>query len=402
MIEVFELHRDDLPRDIYFVPSPANGTMAYDVYYQHLRLHHAHISNLRSFAISNVRDIKTEITVYGSDGVSDPRTMPFETALLSQLRTGTTESLFYSIEPTQASTSEGRYLLVTHKDSIKEAELFIDNALTALNKHTENRVRVQLDDAPIARTNRINTSNRFQDYANKLKNMIPSTIEMPATPQNAWKRRNPTLINLTDDTFPPLTSKKQKSSANDNMTTPTTDTSEASTDLDLSSFMDELAKIRQENEDMQQRLQTHFQTAIRDLEIRMEQRTQSMVSTMGQTITQAVEHMNQQTARSDERLASFLSSFQAQADRMTAQMDRMMSRPSETPNTSPNSTPLRRNRRRTDSPLALPRHNVPETWEMDDDEIYDNDIDDDKSRTSSASRASHPQYGMDATTGGRK
>jgi hypothetical protein len=123
MIKVFELHKDDLPRDIYFVPSPANGTMAYDVYYQHLRLHHAHISNLRSFAISNVHDIKTEITVYGSDGISNPCKMPFETALLSQMRAGTTESLFYSIEPTQASTSEGRYLLVTHKDSIKEAEL---------------------------------------------------------------------------------------------------------------------------------------------------------------------------------------------------------------------------------------------------------------------------------------
>jgi HD-GYP domain-containing protein (c-di-GMP phosphodiesterase class II) len=258
------------------------------------------------------------------------------------------------------------------------------------------------DDAPIARTNRINTSNRFQDYTNKLKNMIPSTIELPAPQQNAWKRRNPTLINLTDDTFPPLTPKKQKSIANNNTTTPTTDTSESSADLDLSSFTDELAKIRQENEDMQQRLQAQFQTAIRDLEIRMEQRTQSLVSTMGQTITQAVEHMNQQTARSDERLESFLTSFQAQADRMTAQMDRMMSRTSDHPPTSPNSTPLHRNRRRLESPLALPRHNVPESWEMDDDEEYDNDIEDDRSRTSSASCASHPQYGMDATTGGRK
>jgi hypothetical protein len=232
--------------------------------------------------------------------------------------------------------------------------------------------------------------------------MIPSTIEMPALPQNAWKRRNPTLINLTDDTFPPLTPKKQKFIATDNMTTPTTDTSDASADLDLSSFTDELAKVRQENADMQQRLQEQFQTALRDLEIRMEQRTQSLVSTMGDTITQAVEHMNQQTARSDERLATFLSSFQAQADRISDQMDRMMSRPSEPPTTSPPSTPLRRNRRRLDSPTALPRPNVPENWEMDDDDEFDQDIIDDRSRTSSARCASHPQSGMDATTGGRK
>jgi hypothetical protein len=110
--------------------------------------------------------------------------MPFADALLSQTRNGTTESLFYSIEPTQASTTEGRYLLVTHKDCVKEAEIFIDNALTALNEHSENRAHVQLDDAPIAQTNRINTSNCFQEYANKLKNMIPTMIEMPAPQQN--------------------------------------------------------------------------------------------------------------------------------------------------------------------------------------------------------------------------
>jgi hypothetical protein len=39
---------------------------------------------------------------------------------------------------------------------------------------------------------------------------------------------------------------------------------------------------------------------------------------------------------------------------------------------------------------------------MDDDDKFDQDIIDDRSRTSSARRASHPQSGMDATTGGRK
>jgi hypothetical protein len=134
----------------------------------------------------------------------------------------------------------------------------------------------------------------------------------------------------------------------------------------------------------------------------MEQRTQSLVSTMGQTITQAVEHMNQQTARSDERLESFLTSFQAQADRMTAQMNRMISRNSDQQPISPTSTPVRHNRRRTASPRTTRRHNVPDTWEMEDDEEYETDSDDNRSRTSNASRASHPQYGMDATTGGKK
>jgi hypothetical protein len=394
MIELFETQQHSLPREIYFVPTPTNGTMDYEVYYQHLRIHHAHVSSLRSFAISNVRDIKTDITIYEPDGVSNPRTMSFEQALLSQYREGTNERLFYSIEPTQSSATEGRYLLVTHKDVIKEAEAVIDAALTALNGHANNRTKVQLDDAPIARTNRIATSSRFQDYANKLKNMIPASIELPSAPPNAWKRRTPTTINLTDETFPPLTpSKKMKQNGQqDHATSATTDTSYTSSDVDLSTFTDELAKIRKENEEMQKTLQAQLQSALQELELRMEQRTQSIVSTMGQTIQQAVEHMNLQTTRSDEKLSTFLQSFQAQADRMTAQMDRMLR-----DNTSPDGTPVRRIRARRD--LNLPHNDIPDTWDMEED-----DDDDDKSRIppSHASRASHPHLGMDATTGGRK
>jgi hypothetical protein len=329
MIELFETQQHSLPGEVYFVPTPTNGTMDYDIYYQHLRLHHAHVSNLRSFAITNVRDIKTDITIYGPDGVSDPRIMTFEKALLSKTRDGTTDSLFYSIEPTQTSATDGRYLLVTHKDAIAEAESFIDTALQALNGNSTNRIKVQLDDAPLARTNRVTTSPHFQEYAAKLKNMVPSTIELPTNNVNAWKRRPPTTMNLTDDTFPPLTTPKKQKQTNlaDHATLTTTDTSETSSDNDLSSFTDEIAKIRRENEEMQRNLQAQFQSAIQELELCMEQRTQNIVSSMGQTIQQAVDHMNMQTARSDERLTSFLSSFQAQADQMTNQMDRMLKNP---------------------------------------------------------------------------
>jgi hypothetical protein len=100
LIELFDTQKDSLPRDIYFVPTPTNGTLDYDTYYQHLGLHHAHVTNLRSFAITNICDIKTEITIYGPHGTSNPRTMTFEQALLSKTKKGTIQTLFYSIEPT--------------------------------------------------------------------------------------------------------------------------------------------------------------------------------------------------------------------------------------------------------------------------------------------------------------
>ena len=136
MIELFETHKDELPQEIYFVPSPTNGTMPYDLYYQHLRVHHAHVASLRSFAITNASNIKNEISVFDEDGVSNPHQMPLDKALLHHCQAGTMEKLFYSIEPTQHSETEGRYLLVTHKDTIKEAESFIDSVFNWMRNTT--------------------------------------------------------------------------------------------------------------------------------------------------------------------------------------------------------------------------------------------------------------------------
>jgi hypothetical protein len=395
MIELFDTHQSMLPREVFFVPTPTNGTMDYELYYQHLSIHHAHVSSLRSFAISNVRDIKTDIMIYGPDGVSDPRTMTFEQALLSQVRSGTADPLFYSIEPTQASATEGRYLLVTHQDTIKEAEQCIDTALTALNGNTSNRAKIQLDNAPIARTNRVTTSPRFQEYASKLQQMIPSSIVLPTPTTNAWKRRPPSTMNLTDDSFPPLTTPKKprKNASAETATITTLDTSETSTGL--STFTDELAKIRQENKDMQRQLQAQFHSAMQELELRMEQRTQTLVASMGQTLTQAVDHMTAQTARNDERLNSFLASFQSQADRMTAQMDRMFQARDQDTATSPDDTPRRRTKARHLPASPLNSRRVPmDTWDIDsDDEVG--------SRSPHARRASPHNTVQDPTTGGR-
>jgi flagellar biosynthesis/type III secretory pathway chaperone len=231
--------------------------------------------------------------------------------------------------------------------------------------------------------------------------MILPSIELPVSNTNAWKRRPPTIMDLTDDTFPPLeTPKKLKHTGiHDQETTTTTDPNESWMDLDIDKLEQRqneltatLEKLRQKNETMQHTLQTQFQSAMQALELQMEQRTQSLVSSMGQTINQAVDHMNLQTARSDERLGTFLASFQAQADRMTAQIDRMTKSSDMDTNASPYGTPVRRTKAR----LCDTRMEVPDVWEMDDDDSADG------SRNSHASRASHPTFGMDATTGGKK
>jgi hypothetical protein len=204
MIELFETHKDELPQEIYFVPSPTNGTMPYELYYQHLRVHHAHVASLRSFAITNISNIKNEISVFDEDGVSNPRQMPLDKALLHRCQAGT-------VEPTQYSETEGRYLLVTHKDTIKEAESFIDSVFNWMrNTMGEMSKIAMITTEPVRRANRIATSPRFQDYATKLQAMIPTIITAP-TNGNAWKRRPPTVMNLTEADFPAMDTKNNVS-----------------------------------------------------------------------------------------------------------------------------------------------------------------------------------------------
>jgi flagellar biosynthesis/type III secretory pathway chaperone len=330
--------------------------MDHDTYYQHLRLHHTHVANLRSFAITNVSNIKAEITIYDPDG-TNPRVMSFEQALLSKSYGDTNKSLFYSIEPTQASTTEGHYLLVTNNNAIKEAETFIDMALASLtNNNSNNCAQVQLFKAPIARTNHINMSEIFQEYANKLKTMIPKMINLPKHPgHNTWKRRPPTKVNRTDDDFPPLTTPKKTKTLTSMEQDNTTVTGQTNllTDVDVerieqrqnelnATFTAKIEKLRQENETTQKTLQAQFESAMQALELRIKHQTQQIVSSVGLTINQAIEHMNAQNARSNECINAVLhQSLQNQADRFTAQMDRMISSPDDSQSNFLTHTPVR-------------------------------------------------------------
>jgi hypothetical protein len=413
MIELFETNQADLPADIYFVPSPTNGTMTYDLYYQHLRLHHDHVANLRSFAITNVSNIKHEILVYDEDGVSNPREMPLDAALLHRCKAGTTDKMFSSIETTQYSESDGRYLLVTHKDTIKEAEAFIDDVFNWMrNTPGEMEKITKVPTEPVRRANRIATSNRFQDYATKLQNLIPSSITTPAHHMhNAWKRRTPTAMNLTDADFPELDSTKKprtdEGSTGDTATTTTNDATESITlvDLDLieqrqleiqTALRQEIVEMRTANDTMQRTLQEQFNTAMMALEVRMETNTQKMIDSLGASLTRAVATMNAQAESGRE----FLTAFKEQADRMQMQADRL----------------VHRNHRRTHDtpPRKKPGiHRSPLYDDNDDDDDddmneYDDDDDDDDynqadgSLNPTTSRAKQPKNGANATAANHK
>ena len=113
MIEIFQQRPDEIPTDVYFVPSPTHGAMTYDLFYSHLRLHHQYTANLRSFGITNVHDIHAELMIPQSDGTV--KTTTFEKALLDSVKPDTQTRLFKSIEPTKDTKKYGKYLHVWTK-----------------------------------------------------------------------------------------------------------------------------------------------------------------------------------------------------------------------------------------------------------------------------------------------
>jgi hypothetical protein len=397
MIEIFETKQDVLPHGIFFVPTPTNGSMPYELYYQSLHVHHDHIANLRSFAITNVGDLKAEMSFTDPTGTTDPRVTTFEAEILRGTTKGTTEKLFYSIEPTLYTETEGRYLLVTHKDNVAEAEQFIDFALKHLtNTCPDNMVKIMRAQTPVTRANRISTSDRFLSYVTKLQSLVPSTISMPTPTANAWKRRTPTAINITEDNFPALEPKKQRT---DSPTSPetatTTDSTNNDTDMLTTIDLDEIEKahtdikvalreeietLRQETKLMQAALQEQFTGAMHQLEIRIEQSTQTMCQELGATLRNAVLTMNDQATRADTLLQQFKDEASHQHDTLVRSIRNQL------------------------SGLRTKRERDTKTWDEqhhEDEDSMDEETAD-GSHNPIASRASHPKHGMDASTGSNK
>ena len=407
MIEIFDTQAEALPMDIYFVASPTNGTMTYDHYYQHLNAHHHHFSNLRSFAITNVGHLKAAIMV--SDiGSTNIREMTFEMAIMHQTKEGSDQKLFYSIEPTSATKSEGRYLLVTDKDSIAEAEKFIDAALKALADSPETMEKIMLTNAPITHANRITTSNRFQAYASKLQQLIPTSIDLPVPKENAWKRQTPTSLNLTDDDYPILTQPKKhrKDAATAAETATLADTTDSPSNfstIDLNEIelcqntmkadiSNELAALRKETEEMRKALKDEFMHAMATLEIQITKSTQAMIQELSQSLAKAVTGMQEQASQT----ASFLHEFKTQADRFTSQANRIYQhQPEDRMSTTPAGTPMRNQVSR--ATFHSQRTDIPTTW---DDEM-DEDTTADGSHNPTSRCAEYPK-GLGATTDGPK
>ena len=78
---------DCFPTDTYFVPYPTHGILTHELYYNHLQIHHQYTTQLCSFGITNIYDLKAELMIPQADGTMHMTT--FEQALIDSVKPNT-------------------------------------------------------------------------------------------------------------------------------------------------------------------------------------------------------------------------------------------------------------------------------------------------------------------------
>jgi hypothetical protein len=275
LVEVFKMSAGALPKDIFFVPSPANGMITTQLYYDLVNAHHEHMANLRSFAITGIAKLSAPMIVQDNTDANSSVETTLEQIILDAKVPGTDQLIFSSIEPTTNSDTEGRYLLLTDSMKLAHAEHMIDELVKHIATHPEIEKEVSINGEEVRRANRIKVSNAFHGYTDFLVSKVPTVIiTNPA--QNAWtKRRVATNMDYTDENFPPMASMKKARFATDE-TNITADSSEPSETV-LIDFETEIEKEREQTETRLTEIQQTFMDEISRMKTEFnEQMTQAI------------------------------------------------------------------------------------------------------------------------------
>jgi hypothetical protein len=129
LVHVFQVSSNNLPKEILFVPSPVNGMIKPNLYYNLVKSHHESMGDLRSFAITGIANLQMPMTTQDSKDINSSIATTFEKIILTAKVPGTKQNIFSSIEPTSQSKTEGHYLLLTNKMHLASAEYMIDKLL---------------------------------------------------------------------------------------------------------------------------------------------------------------------------------------------------------------------------------------------------------------------------------
>jgi len=315
LVHVFKLTADKLPKDIFFVPSPVNGAISYKLYFDLVNNHHEHMANIRSFAVSGIADLETKMMAQDNEDVNSAVETSFSDIIMNAKVPGTNKLIFSSIEPTNASSTEGRYLLLTERNKMGDAEHMIDEFIAYIKANPEISNTLSIEGEEVRRANRIQTSNEFNGYKSFLLSKVPSTITTNPAP-NAWnKRRDTTSMDYINDNYPVLEpSKKARFELADTITT--TESTEQS-DTVIVDLEEELKKERAHTEQRLSDLHKALADEIEKMKVAFEKQINDSIAQSEKRMVAAIQqHIGDIMRTSDNAIKRIEEKSNEVADRL--------------------------------------------------------------------------------------
>jgi hypothetical protein len=90
LVHAFKSTADNVPKDIFFVPSPANGAISHELYYNLVRNHHEHMANIRSFTISGIANLELPMEAQDNADTNSSVETTFAAIIMNAKVPGTT------------------------------------------------------------------------------------------------------------------------------------------------------------------------------------------------------------------------------------------------------------------------------------------------------------------------
>jgi hypothetical protein len=87
----------------------------HELYYNLVCSHHEKMANIRSSAISGIEKLDAKMLAQDNNNANSSIKTTFADIILNAKNAANNERIFSSIENTNASKTEGRYLLLTNK-----------------------------------------------------------------------------------------------------------------------------------------------------------------------------------------------------------------------------------------------------------------------------------------------
>jgi hypothetical protein len=312
LVHVFLHSADKLPNDIFFVPpAPTNGLMSYEMYYDLVNAHAASTSNIRSFALTGIANLKAKINIQSTTDPNSCTNTTIEDIIMGANAIGTDIKLFSSIEPTSKSQSEGRFLLLTKKHHSGQAEKAIDDLIEFIsNNPPDIKSETNLEGMEITRANKYNGSNTLNGHLSFLSNQC--TTNVGQNYQNAWNKRRaqPTAEYYQPDKFPALPNAKaaRHETSENPSSINMTDDNEMS-DTILVDFDTEMAKERERSNSQMQDMKRELYAEINKMKENIEKSEKRMMDMMKDNLGEMI--------RSNAKLRNYLDIKQTQrADEM--------------------------------------------------------------------------------------